>query len=286
MPIVYEAAEDDVRRSRQAEDLMHAVISFLYKRERRLPTIHHAGIECPYLSSAMLPPAIDENFAPILIIFCPETDSYVGRATKIHSSFDGGYTKYALILAVDIYDNVADLTPENIYGFMCRDRARATFMHEAQHILDYQRSKKKPKPEPEPTDGTTTPIAKTDLKVYFNNPAELNAYYHNLAEPLLSRIRFAQKHCNDDPEIFNLYDHIYDDFKDYLASRIRSISGTYRAFWDNLTDQNKRKIIVRMQKLYTLYQETQTDIRNRISQKWKEEDAAHDQLNSGEEIDV
>ena len=240
MNLVIEGAEDDVRRSAIADSFINSLLHYLYHKEGILPTTILDGRKCPLVDSEML--NLKGIFGDLVVVFFDHETNFTGRAARIHPTSNNS-NRYVVFLKVD------GLSPREIYYSLCRDRRRDTFRHEMVHILDKKRRKtKKPFGEPETADSDGKSV---DLTAYFNNSQELNAYFHNIAEPILARMRWMSKHG---PDHVGLFPNLPDDYREFLADRLTFISGPERDFWLHLTKTNKRKVISRLSRLYDLFQ--------------------------------
>lgn len=232
-----EAPEDDVRRSDLAERFIDACVSYLYRAEKPLPTTEFRAQDHPIVTNEMISgPRI---FDGLILAFFEDDRSYSGRASSV---FGAPGWKYAIFIHVDDIS-----TPKKIMYSLTSPKIRSTLRHEVQHVLDRIRSKKKDKTPPVPSDRTN---ADDGYDKYFNSPSELNAYFHNVAEPLLERIRFIHKHGLEMDGIFAPID---PDFRTWFSKHIASLYGSHAMFWNHLTDDNKRKVIKRLEKLHSHY---------------------------------
>ncbi len=248
MRAINEDAKDDVLFSQFGENLLNAVVSFLYKFDEtdKLPTVDLHNRSCPYVDSTMF--QAKGVWHDVMVIFFNHTTSFDGRAAKVHSVFDGHKTRYAIFIRIE-----GGMSSKELYRALCNSKVRNTFRHEAQHIMDKKRRLVKP-PEGEPEAETNDTAGDRDLGKYFNNPMELNAYFHNVAEPILQRLRWMHQVGGHDT--IGLFDELPTDYRAYLALRLTELRGTHKMFWDHLNEVNKRKVITRLMKLYDLFDET------------------------------
>jgi hypothetical protein len=254
--MIFEAAEDDTRRSQMGEDFLHSLMSFLYSHEHPLQKIRIHGSSDPKGSPIIFPSMFSQYgiFGDVMVAFRElGTTSYMGRASNIHSSSnihdpDGKRIRYLIEIVVD--EIPAENTNRALYYHLTKSRTKDTFLHEIQHILDYKRRKTPKKTDGKISDGTSK---YKDNTAYFNSPAELNAYFHNVAEPVLARLRWLNKHPYD---TFGLFDELPREYKEFLEQRKRQLTGIHRTFWNNLSEANRRKVMSRLSKLYDLLNTT------------------------------
>lgn len=247
---LFEDAESDARRSRLADDVFQSALSYLYKLDKQdgtLPTTVLGGKNIPCL------PAEDYDapgiFSDMIFVFQPNEYAMGGQAVKMKHKVGGRYTYFVLV-------GVEGPSLKEIIKSLRYERVDQVVRHELQHILDYKRFKgdvlKSREPNFKVADGGIKPSERNDdeRRDYHNSSAETNAYFHNMAEPLLQRIRFMQKHGADMVGIFSPLER---DFRAYLAANLKINHGILKRHWDNLTEENKRKVLSRLSKLFDLY---------------------------------
>lgn len=245
--MITEAPEDDVRRSAMVDDHLHAVLSHLYHRTMPLPIVHlPSGHDCPVLYPYMI--NSKGIFQDTMIVFKQHDDGNHGTFSRLTQPFrdhDGNTIRYMVQIQLPPHN---EMTPRAIYGDLSMSRIRDTFRHEFQHMLDHKRRKAPRRSE------ETVPQEDRDtayMQKYFNSPQELNAFFHNVAEPLLDRVRFFQKHGLAPMGLFDPIDKSFDKF---LKDRINQLYGPQRQFWNHLTPNNKKKVMTRLAKLHELFQ--------------------------------
>lgn len=231
-----ESPEDDARRSDIAERFIDAARSHLYHRENPLMTIPALGVESPALTTDEFePPAI---LSRGMIIFFDDDRPYSGRASSVYN--DPHY-RYAIFIKV----MDATASPRDLSYQLSDRKTNSTLRHELQHVLDKIRRKRKIIPSDDQKSN-----ADDGPEKYYNSASELNAYFHNVAEPLLERIRFLQKHGF---ELEAIFPPLEKDFRKWFADRIANLHGPERSFWKWLSENNKRKVIKRLEKLHSHY---------------------------------
>jgi hypothetical protein len=242
---LFEDAESDVRRSLNADKLFQSVTAHiyrLYKAGEKLPTAIYNGENVPCL------PAEDFDASPffrdVLLIFPNNTYAMGGKASQVQELIGG---RYRFIVTV----NVDGDTTEEIWIALRYDRVETVVRHELQHIIDFKRRKgdifKTREPNFNQEDTLSTP---EKTVAYHNSSAETNAYFHNLAEPLLKRIRFMQEHGVD---MVGIFPDLPRDFRAYLTDHLSNKYGVLKRHWEALTEENRRKVFSRLSKLFTLY---------------------------------
>ena len=256
MTTIIEASEDDLRRSDLISDFHRACIKYLY-HATYLPRIKIADKRYPTISGDEVFGA--GIFGDVLIAFYDDYRNYSGRVLRSHGEY-----RYVVMLHVN------DLEPKAIARELANNKQ--TFQHEFHHVLDLKRAKNKETIRGHifktDLDDSGQSISDDDLSGYYNNPLELNAYFNNLAEPLLERMRFIQKHGY---EAYQLYPEIDNNFRDYFKNNvIEGGSWKYREYYRHLTDANKRKVIKRLSGLFELFQ--------KIVEKYKSKEPITEQI--------
>lgn len=238
-----EDAESDLMRSVRAEDFMLAIKKYLYNLEdQKLDTANINGVDHPVIwGKDVWGPGF---FGDVLVAFYEDRRPYAGRAFKIPNN----RYRYGIKIGVD------DMSSTRlIYYALTDSKISQTVQHELQHIIDYKRKKDKREKDKKSFSDYDNP-KDDELSDYYNSPAELNAYFHNIAEPLLSRMRFIQKHGLEAAQI---YPDLEDNFRDYYTNHVVNMTGRYQPFWNNLNELNRRKVIKRLKNLFDLFVEFQ-----------------------------
>lgn len=123
----------------------------------------------------------------------------------------------------------------NSVGFM------QTFEHEYLHLLDNQR-----------TDNRIIGGNRTDPKdnraAYYNDPAEFNAYYHDIAKDMMAVIDAAAEKPEDAKDYFDLYGFT-GDWKSDL-SRLLMKNVYTQSFVKHLTPERRKALLRRLYRLY------------------------------------
>ena len=242
---LFEDAESDASRSVLADRVFQSAVKHLYALQRageQLPTAIYGGKNLPCLPAEDFdPPAM---FKDCVFIFQPNDYAMGGKAAKLAKKIGGRY-QYLVIIEVE------GASVDEIIKSLRYDRVETVVRHELQHIVDYKRYKGDIFKSREPNFKTDNKMSDEFRKGYHNSSAETNAYFHNLAEPLLKRIRFMKQHGAEMAEIFP---PLPRDFPSYLKEHLRNNNyGVLKLHWENLTEANKRKALARLSKLFSLY---------------------------------
>lgn len=133
------------------------------------------------------------------------------------------------------------MTMEDLHSTVNSTSFLTVFEHEYLHLLDIDR-----------TNGRITAKKPPDTRKadYYNDPAEFNAFYHDLAKPLLDAIRNIQDEPQYTKDILYLHD-ITGDFRQDIAQMMTASVHTQR-FTASLTPERRRSLLRR---LYGLYQQ-------------------------------
>ena len=127
-----------------------------------------------------------------------------------------------------------------------------TFSHEFIHVLDYKRTNDRIQGKDYDPH--------TDRKAYYNDPAELNAYFHTFADNwlgLLKDIKTTPEDMNDYTGLYGFTGDFSTDLKNIISNSLQS-----QIFFKHLTQKNRKSIIGR---LYQLHHEI-TQTMNKASQ--------------------
>ncbi len=267
---LFEDAEADTRRSRLAYDFINELYGFLYNHsvngseiddvlERVKIGSTGAYQYCIRPSEFGAPPV----FRQVLLAFRHDDIPDVsGSANVLQTPWNGLH--YLVTMDADTRSLSGILRSIN------STEGRTTLHHELQHVLDYRRFKR-----PEAINNREIKDAKVKfqaatkdaisadeidghrkeyLKVYHNDNLEMNAFFHNLAEPVLSRLRFFLKNDFVADQLFPR--ELTRDFREYLKDTVASKQwGIVAQHWSNISEPNKRKVISRLKKLFDLYWE-------------------------------
>jgi hypothetical protein len=129
----------------------------------------------------------------------------------------------------------------NIFGAHRRD-----FIHEVTHLLDAKRFKGNRFRSVQASGKDSFSTSENGTEAYHNSPFELNAYFHEIAEPLLRILRAHQ----EDPEMMAFETIPPATFQEFLNNRVEHLSREAKRHWKNVSEPNKRQIIKRLFGLY------------------------------------
>jgi len=128
---------------------------------------------------------------------------------------------------------------KNIFNKIIFDEwTQKMILHEYIHYLDSFRIKTMSK----------NIVDATDKEKYYNNPIEFNAYYHNVADNLMSFIHQAE-YLNSREQIKDLMNY-YGVKENFTETLNEILKNDFSDFMEKLNQRNKRAIYKR---LYTLY---------------------------------
>ncbi len=142
------------------------------------------------------------------------------------------------------------LSEERVIAFL-NGKGASTFRHEFQHFLDntWKHNREvKTRYDAKAVVGKARD-RRREIDTYFNDPQELNAYFHELAEPMLKILRAASQNDFDAVKEAGTVD---PDFRAYLKHQMywQADSQTWQ-FYQALTEDNRKKIIKRLYALHT-----------------------------------
>jgi hypothetical protein len=239
---LFERGEQDVQFYSKIDEVRQDMYGYLYNSLKKdpdfkMPVAELQGQDYPCLAVKWIKPV--SWFSRVLVIF-KKTDFGGGGFVSPVKMQDFDH-----IVSINVWDD----TPKGIMNSLHADRTVATFKHEFTHILDLRRLKNAP---PTYTSSQTKDenggYGEKERADYSNHPLELNAYFANLAEPLLDRLSLAKK---EGLEVLGLYDPLPRPFDQYLLKLPSLKYGTLKHWWAVLTPENKKKLIRRLYDLYT-----------------------------------
>lgn len=261
VPLV-EAAEDDLRRSDLAQDLSNALVSRLnamQKAERTIKDLQQVQLNdqifYAIFGSDLDLPAI---IRPILVAFRhADFPGNNGSAAMVDNPTP--YLKYVIKMEADT------TSLKSLMHSIMSASGKLVLHHEVQHILDYTRFKDKKGI----SDRTIVKLKKQSsaglppeeaaafndkkYQAYHNDTLELNAYFHNMAEPLLSRLRLMKRQGFG---MHGLLSPIPRDFREYLRDTITGRThGIVAQHWAAISEKNKRRAIARLKQLFDMFWE-------------------------------
>jgi hypothetical protein len=152
-----------------------------------------------------------------------------------------------------------DIDTRGVMRSFLHDQYVTVFNHEVTHLLDVKRRKRDPKEK-------TLTATIGDPSKYHNDSLELNAYFGELAAPLLDRLATIK---TDGLEMIDFFKEVDPNFTTYLKKRIEKLSGVMRIHWNLISEKNKKRAIAR---LYGLHQEYMKWVAKREAEKALEPD--------------
>lgn len=169
-----------------------------------------------------------------------------GNISKFKMSKEFVITIYCLDQIPDTIDHISQAVKTIIHNQVIN----VVILHELIHYLDNKRHEFIGKAKGNNEDDRSN----TSDAEYYNRPHELNAYYNNLAEPLLHTLLVSETNIEAAKRLAKGL-HIDKDFlKTFKMLFSSGHAGNYitKKFYDNLTPQLKKNIVRR---LYLLHQE-------------------------------
>ncbi len=119
-----------------------------------------------------------------------------------------------------------------------------TAIHEFTHVYDLKRRYMKG------SDKVNSTSMKDGLEGYINDPLELNAFFNEVAQPLLKELVFMKN--ESDPEAFCLITPPPPEFLSWLMTRISS-KHDFKHKYQALYEKNKRRLISRAKNIFDEY---------------------------------
>lgn len=224
---LFEDVESDVKYNTDARKLINQIYNFLYENsDYKFPIINYEGKKFPCLPIR----EINHNYRDLIIIF-------------MKTSRGGGFYERRDVSRLIKHIIVLNITGDrkNIQSKLLNYEVQHNLTHELQHYFDVKRYKNRD----EPAANYDSETANYDE--YYNNPAEFNACFHNIADTLINILR--------NKEEIKEFGHNYiykigfrDDFNEYLKLATSNIKNK-RAF-DNFNQKYKQKLLKRLYQLH------------------------------------
>jgi hypothetical protein len=233
---IRESANLEIDMHRQVRKAYQQVSQYIYKKHEPDYDIElgKKGDFYVYSSRSM---GVHGDFLLLIGLRRPNT---IGMSGALMAFNEGIFDMHR---GIAIY-GMRELTMDDLYSTVNSTSFLEVFEHEYLHLLDIDR-----------TNGRITAKNSPDTRTadYYNDPAEFNAFYHDLAKPMLDAIR----NINDEPQytkdILDLY-NITGDYRHDIAGMMTANVHT-RRFATSLTPERRRSLLRR---LYGLYQQLLT----------------------------
>jgi hypothetical protein len=233
---IKESASDDVAMHREVRRVYQLISQYIYKKNEPDYDLElgKQGEFYVYSSRSM---GIDRDFLLLIGLRKPNTVGVSGALMTFSEGVLGFHRGIAVY-------GMRQMTMDDLYSTVNSTSFLEVFEHEYLHLLDVDR-----------TNGRITAKNSPNTRTadYYNDPAEFNAFYHDLAKPMLDAIR----NINDEPQyaqdILDLHD-ITGDYDHDIAHMMTANLHT-RRFTASLTPERRRSLLRR---LYNLHQQLMT----------------------------
>lgn len=240
---IIEAAQDDVDASAHAETMIFALIKYVYELRQKSETlpvmVFSDGAEHPVIFARDVAGIVGHD--DLFFMFVKNTTASRGFYSPVK------LPKHGLKHCIGF--GVSDFSTAGIYRALSDFGKHPTMMHEIQHYFDVKRYKGRSTPDSRYQGGQfDDPDA--DRAAYYNNPAEYNAFFHNIAEPLLSYLRMVRKDGIETAEVFAR--PIDPDFRAFLRDAAKRMSRAHARAFDTFDETYRRRMLKR---LFALHQE-------------------------------
>lgn len=252
---LFEDSEQDVSASQLGDKLRTALYGYIYNLRQEKGDDAKLGAVVP-IDGKEYPcmPVSDlsqryrfRDLQDVLIVFRPQEEgqwSVGGYAQSLRHPVNG----INYLVVIDCFGE----TLRHLQNSLGADRVAHVFRHELQHILDFKRYKND-EFRPGRTSKSNYKRAEEDERAYHNHPLERNAYWHNLAEPILNNLRFMAGYIND-PEMWELLsNNIPRDFSEFLKTAMLRAPGATKNNMARLSKQNRKRAIARLYQLHQYY---------------------------------
>lgn len=219
-----ESPKSDVAFSRKGEAFLQKAIAVLRHR-----AIIDPNARCPVIDC--------DDPDEISVVF----DSGIPGSGSAEEHWSGGHSMTIGVGEVK--------TASNALKVLISPAGSDAFRHEFQHIMDMERHKKTVHVSYDHAKVVSGTASKDEIRQYYNNPTEYNAYFHNIAEPLLRILRLAEENHIDDAKKSG--EPIDSDFKRYYQQMVWNMSSTNASVAANMNPSYRKKMLKR---LYVLHQ--------------------------------
>lgn len=178
---------------------------------------------------------LDQHILLTIGLLMPNTIGMSGAIVEYEEPVLGGYQLGIKIHCMQHF-TIEDLRSKvNTVGFM------QAFEHEYLHILDRNRTA-----ERIVTKARVDP--RQDQAGYYNDPAEFNAYYHDIAKDMMGVINAAQQNPQQARDYLDLY-HFTGDWKADLG-RLLTKNYHVQRFVQALQPERRKALLRRLYRLY------------------------------------
>lgn len=242
---LFEAAQDDLAMSKKVDDLRILIHDYVYGMKERGEELAEAEIFgangwCLFGADLPSPPFNVSNvmffWSPEVMSKCVALDGPVASARNI--------TKIVMLNAGYFIQDVTRPL-DYVTRSLSRNAGSATFRHEVIHLLDYSRVQKISGSSVKLTAKSKEHVSAEDLADYHNEPLELNAYFHNIAEPLLLILRmFAEE-----PLGLVFLDPLPATFREYWEN-LPSLPMPAKRHLEHISPENRKRLISRLNALF------------------------------------
>lgn len=252
---IVEGVEDDLARSGIVDGLLGKLWNYLHDSLDANPDFTLGKSTLMLKQGERTTPSIMvKEFAPergifgdVLICFVPNDDMEVSGRVRVVTGSD---SRIGYVVDIDLPTRNGEFTTRHIADQIGSVSAGRVFRHEFQHVLDMKRFKDKDARTTAdrrwPADSQTW--TEKNFSDYFNSPKEFNAFFHNIATPLLGAINAIERFGLDRASHYKGLIEL--DFHEWVRNTLILGSATERRFWASLTAQNKRRALNRLYGLH------------------------------------
>jgi hypothetical protein len=234
---LFEDVKSDIKYSKEAENIIFSIYNYLYNELDANPKFELPELEWRGKTSlCFVVGEIDKKYDDLLIIF-RKLRPTVG-ASLAHIS-DSRF-KFLIILNIEGDENY-------IKSRLLNKNIQQSFIHELQHYFDIKRYKNRDEPDAsyDEEGEMSDPVF---LSNYYNNSLEYNAYFHNIAEPLLYILRIDAEIAREFADSFDFK----EDFNEFLKS---SIKGRNLKIFNHFNETYRKKMLKRLFALHKTVKE-------------------------------
>lgn len=233
---IFESADDEVALHQQVHDAYRRVTDYIALRRPHY-TIELSGYGDFFVY-------LTRNIglsADMLLMFGLRLPNTLGMSGRI---MDFGQLIFDCQRGL-IIQGMREFTEKDMRSTVNSTEFIGVFEHEYLHVLDDMRTNGKI--------DTGRPSDAENREQYFNSPAEFNAYFHDIAKPMLDALIAIAKEPEHADDILDLYQITGDFNKD--VRRMMTATPLIRRFVIWLTPARRKAL---MKRLYRLYQQALT----------------------------